>query len=291
MNISRATVSQTCKHLEQNNLIKNVHKTRYNILYEVSVDLQKRIGGVQEQVLICRVHSIAMKFSILNQDKPFNRDKRTGYTHSWKLRGWEPSAYWFPGKAGEISCTVTPNPKSIVIRMDAGQKIFAKDEMEAAHKGYQHLIYVRQQFIEKQRLFGIDIEIEPTGQIVGKAHYGYPMPENHPAVQEIKEGKVPGWDVDDSLKKKRAQGVVEGETTIQAQASIMGQVLNLPKTLPDMIRDTINPIGADITAVKAMLQGGITQSQENDNIMKFLSSVLKEMAAMREEIRELKAKG
>jgi DNA-binding MarR family transcriptional regulator len=44
MNISRASVSQTCKRLEENNLIKKLVGKNYNVLYEVSVDLQKRIG-------------------------------------------------------------------------------------------------------------------------------------------------------------------------------------------------------------------------------------------------------
>lgn len=293
MNISRASVSQTCKKLEESNLIKKVVGTNYNVIYEVAIDLQKRIGGVQEQITACRVHNISMKFHVLSQDHPVSKDKRSGYSKSWQMRGGERNAFWYPGKAGEISYTVTVHPRTIVIRMDAKQTILAKDVPDAESRAFQHLIYIRQQFIDSQRRFGIDIEIEPTGQRLGKTHGGFAGSASNPVMQE--GVTTPGWWIDKSGKGELGENKLELESyTERGGPTRLDNLIKASEQfehLPEMFRDIVNPIGADITAVKAMLQGGISQSQENDNIMKFLSSVLKEMAAMREEIRELKTKG
>ena len=293
LRISRASVSQTCGFLEQNNLIKKEVGTRYNILYSVAPELQKRIGGVQEQITACRVHNVAAKFHIINQDHPVSKDKRNGYSKSWTMRGGERSAFWFPGKAGEIACTVTVHPRTIVIRMDAKQTILAKDIPDAESRAFQHLIHVRQKFIDSQRLFGVNLEIEPTGQRLGKTHGGFAGSASNPVMQE--GVTTPGWWIDKSGKGELGENKLELESyTERGGPTRLDNLIKASEQfehLPEMFRDIVNPIGAEVTQVKAMLQGGITQSQENDNIMKFLSSVLKEMAAMREEIRELKTKG
>ncbi len=201
--------------------------------------------------------------------------------------------FWYPGKAGEIACTVTVYPKTIKIQMDAGQKILAKDVQDAEQRGFQHLIHVRQEFIEKQRLFGVNFEIEPTGQRTGKVHGGFAGSAQNPVMQE--GVTTPGWWIDKSGKGELGESKLELEAhTERGGPTRLDNLIKASEQfehLPEMFKDIINPIGAEVTQVKAMLQGGITQSQENDNIMKFLSAVLKEMAAMREEIRELKTKG
>ena len=198
--------------------------------------------------------------------------------------------FWYPGKAGEITCTVTVYPRSIKIQMDAGQKILAKDVKDAESRAFQHLVTIRQKFIDSQRLFGVNLEIEPTGKSIYKVHGGFAGSASNPVMQE--GVTTPGWWIDKSGKGELGEDKLELEShTERGGPTRLDNLIKASEQfdhLPDLIKNVINPIGAEVTAVKAMLQGGITQSQENDNIMKFLSSVLKEMAAMREEIRELK---
>ena len=286
MNISRASVSQTCKRLEENNLIKKEVGTRYNILYSVSIDLQKRIGGVQEVVSPVRTHNIALKFAILKQDRPFTRDKRTGWQKSWKMRGWEASAFWYDGKAGEITCTVTTNPKSIVIRMDAGQKIIAKDHFDAESKGYQHLIYVRQQFIDSQRRFGIDIEIEPTGQRITKAHGGLAFHEGGPLDSET---RIPGTWVDTSAKKELGPGYKEFEMhTDHSLLTPLEAGVFAVAGMPDMIRSCIDPLSQNIQRVEALIQGGTTSEQKVNQLMGVIGSLLERLLVLE---KKLESKG
>jgi hypothetical protein len=288
MNISRASVSQTCKHLEENNLIKKVVGKRYNILYEASVDLQKRIGGVQEQITACRVHNCGLKFHVLSQDHPLSTNGKTGYNKKWMMRGGERFAYWYPGKAGEISCTVTVHPRTIVIRMDAKQTILAKDVSDAESRAFQHLIYIRQKFIDSQRLFGVNFEIEPTGQRLGKVHYGFPMPENHMAAQEVLDGKVPGWFGDRSLDELGEKGLVEGETTSQKNATKMERALNFPDIFPEMIRTSLDPLSANLQRVEALIQGGTTSEMKMNQLMGVIGSLLERLLVLE---KKLESKG
>jgi hypothetical protein len=293
LNISRASVSQTCGYLEQNNLIKKLVGKNYNILYEVSVDLQKRIGGVQEQITACRVHNIAMKFHIISQDHPLSVDKRSGYSKDWPMRGGQRYAYWYPGKAGEIACTVTVHPRTIVIRMDAKQTILAKDVFDAESRAFQHLIYIRQKFIDSQRLFGINFEIEPTGQRLGKTHGGFAGSASNPVMQE--GVTTPGWWIDKSGKGELGENKLELESyTERGGPTRLDNLIKASEQfehLPEMFRDIVNPIGAEVTAVKAMIQGEVTMQRQYEAMMKFMTAAMTEIQTLRREVSELKAKG
>jgi len=292
MNISRASVSQTCTYLEQNNLIKKVVGKRYNILYEVSVDLQKRIGGVQEQITACRVHNVSMKFHVLTQDHPVSKDKRSGYSKSWSMRGGERSAFWFPGKAGEIACTVTVHPRTIVIRMDAKQTILAKDVPDAESRAFQHLIYIRQKFIDSQRLFGTNFEIEPTGQRLGKTHGGFAGSASNPVMQE--GVTTPGWWIDKSGKGELGENKLELESyTERGGPTRLDNLIKASEQfehLPEMFKDIINPIGAEVTAVKAMMMGEVTMQRQYEAMMKFMTAAMTEIQTLRKEVQELKGR-
>lgn len=290
LRVSRASVNQTCKFLEQNNLIKKEVNERYNILYSVAPQLQKRIGGIQEQVTACRVHSIALKFHVISQDHPVSIDKRSGYSKSWKMRGGERFAYWFPGKAGEIACTATVHPRTIVIRMDAGQKILARDVQDAEQRGFQHLIHVRQQFIEKQRLFGVNLEIEPTGQRMGKVHGGFAGSRENPVMQE--GVTTPGWWIDKSGKGELGEDKLELEAhTERGGPTRLDNLIKASEQfehLPDMVRSCIDPLSQNIQRVEALIQGGTTSEMKMNQLMGVIGSLLERLLVLE---KKLESKG
>jgi hypothetical protein len=292
LRISRSSVNQTVSFFEELNLVKKHINTKYNIIYEVSVDLQKKIGGVQEQITACRVHNCGLKFHVLSQDHPVSKDKRSGYSKSWQMRGGERNAFWFPGKAGEISCTCTVHPRTIVIRMDAKQTILAKDVPDAESRAFQHLIYIRQKFIDSQRLFGINFEIEPTGQRLGKTHGGFAGSASNPAMQE--GVTVPGWWIDKSGKGELGEDKLELEAhTERGGPTRLDRMIQASEQfghLPDLIKASIDPLHADLNAMAAAYTAGSTSQQkineQNQMILKLMDIVFE----LQKEVREMKGK-
>jgi hypothetical protein len=60
--------------------------------------------------------------------------------------------------------------------------------------------------------------------------------------------------------------------------------------MPDIFRDIINPIGAEVTAVKAMMMGEVSLQRQYEQMMKFMTAALTEMQALRKEVQELKGR-
>jgi hypothetical protein len=276
LRISRASVCQTCKELESQNLIKKTINTNYNCIYEISPALQKRIGGVQEQVTPVRTHNIAMKYHVLNQDHPVSKDKRAGFAKSWFMRGKvEWSTFWYPGKAGEIACTVTVYPKTIKIQMDAGQKIIARDHFDAENKGFQQISQVRQKFIDSQRRFGISLEIEPTGTRVGKPHGGLAF---HEGGLLDSETRIPGTWVDDSVKKELGPGYKEFEMhTDHSLLTPLEQGVLSVAGMPDMIRSCISPLSESVQRVEALMQGETIAERKINQLIGVIGSLLERL--------------
>lgn len=265
---SRAYVSQTINFLSSENLIKKTLNQKYNAIYELSPTLKNLINTEHKgQVTSCRVHAIGLSFRILKQSGPLSMSEKTGYEKQWPMRGGIRYAYWYPRKAGEVNITVHVHPRSLVIRMDKGQKIIAKDVEEAELRGFQFILNAKQRFVDLQRRHGVEIEAEPTGKLVGKVEYGFSVPK-YLAPSETTALK--GWKIDKSVQELGQPGRLELETKDKSQATQLDHLIltaqqnddrinSIEATIPDALKDinkNFNPLQKEIEAVKAILMSG-----------------------------------
>jgi hypothetical protein len=240
----------------------------------------------------CRVHNVALRFAILQHDHPVSKDKRAGFSKEWRMRGGQRYAFWYPGKAGEIACTVTVHPRSIVIRMDAKQTVLAKDVPDAESRAFQRLVYVRQKFINCQRMFGVHLEIEPTGRRIGNVHGGFAGSASNPVMQEGVTTR--GWWIDKSGKGELGEDKLELESHTEWGGPT--RLDNLIKAseqfdhLPEMIKNIINPIHAELNAMSAHLQAGTTSQFKINEQNQMILQLLKIVNGLQDEIREMKGR-
>jgi hypothetical protein len=168
--------------------------------------------------------------------------------------------------------------------MDAKQKILAASVEDAEQRGFQHLIHIRQKFIDAQRLFGVNPEIEPTGKRIGKVHGGFALSPDNPVVREgVTDSRA--W-----IDQSNGQPELEAYT----QSGVPTRLDNLIKAseqfehLPEMFKDIISPISADVTQVKAMMMGEVTMQRQYEQMMKFMTAAMTEIQTLRKEVQELK---
>jgi len=299
--VSRSYVNQVIKRLESLGLIQRVdtHKTKpgmraYTLFYELSPELKARIKGdkVAAPFTEMRTHHIQMKFKVISQsDKP-TKDKRTSFNKSWFMRGQsERFKYWYIGRAGLPSVSLTAHPKTIVITMDKGQKIVAASAKEAEQMAVLACYQAKDKFVQEQAKFGITFETEHTGVRIGKTHVGLAFHEGGPLDSPI---NIPGMWVDKSVEKELGPGFKEVESYIDHELATplekgVMAVAALPAAMKEFT-DKLNPMSESILQVQAMMQGSITNQQMLENVTKLISSVLIEMQSIRAENAELKAR-
>jgi len=259
----------------------------YNLFYEVCPDV--KIPDIE--FTACRVHNVRKKFTIIRQSGPVSMDQRTSFTKSWQMRGWRGYKYWYPGKAGLPSVTIDVNPKTLVIYVDKGQKIIARDPEQAKEIAWYAIYAARDKFIGQQERFHVTFEIERAGEDIAKVHGGFAIGE-----KTAKEGvTVPGWWIDQSDTGEMSYA--EAETDIPEGMSRLDRTIKLSEkietleALPEAmkeINEKLNPMNTNILQVQAMMQGGITISQQYEQMVNFMTKALDEMAAIRRENAELK---
>lgn len=255
-------------------------KRQRTIFYELTEETKLRVQGIRLPQTACRVHHIGVKYRISQSNSP-SKDARTGYDHSFYMRGGsERKVYWFPGRDGLPSVTLTWHPGTLIAWVDKGQTIMAASIEDAERLGDEAITKARDKFVKCQGKFGIRI-VSDNGTMMGKRHYGF---LHEDGTEAVKQGvTVKDWWEDKSTNS------AELETHNKPGATLLDQTIQFSQQFPDLIKQTISPISTEVLAVKAMLQGGITMQQQYEQMINFMTKALNEMAAMRQEIRELRA--
>lgn len=308
LGFSRAYVNQTVKKLESLNLIQRIdtHKTKpgkraYNLFYSLSPELQSRVKGEKDTATPfteMRTHHISMKFRVTRQSALPSKDKRTSFNKSWYMRGnSERFKYWYVGKAGLPSVSLTAHPKTIVISMDKGQKIVAETMKKAEELAVLAIYQAKDKFIEEQAKFGITFETEHTGTRIGKTHVGLAFHEGGPLDSDI---RIPGMWVDKSCEKELGPGYKEVESYIdhdlatpleKAVISVAGiekKVDTIEDKLPEMFKGLINPLNDKMVTLVAQLQGGRPIEQMFQNALDMMLRMMEKMDRMDAELKELR---
>jgi hypothetical protein len=301
LKFSRSYVNQVIKRLLSFNLIQRIEthpsaegKRDYTHFYQLSPELKGRIGknAPEEVFTACRVHNLRLKVKLISQSAPISVDKRASWSKSWNMRGWTANKYWFSGKAGMPSVTLDVNPKNIVCYVDKKQTIVAKTPAEAEDIGWRSIYAALDKFIELQSRFGVQIDVAHTGTVIGKPHGGF-VGTDSPAMEEGVRTKE--WWIDRSQEAELGPGHPELETTNKEGMTRLDNLIKVSEqvdlvALPEMFRGMIDPLNQNVLKVEAMLQGGITMSQQYTQMVNFMTKVMDEMAELRKESLELKAR-
>jgi len=301
LKFSRAYINQEIKKLLSNNLIQRIEthpsqagKRQYTHFYELSPQVREQMGkGVRpEPFTSCRVHNLRMKCHIISQSASVSIDKRASYSKSWMMRGGARHKYWFSGKAGMPSVTLDIHPRTIVAYCDKKQNIVAKTPKEAEDIGWRSIYQALDQFIELQSRFGVQVEVEHVGQVIGKVHGGF-VGTDSPAMEEGVRTKE--WWIDRSQESELGPGHPELETDNPDNMTRLDRLIKVSEQvdltqLPEMFKGMIDPLNQQVGQAVAMLQGGITISQQYEQMLNFMTKVLDEMSQIRKENAELKAK-
>ena len=294
--VSKPYINLITKKLESINLI---YRNRPLFTYSLSAEAKSLLAGTvsANEYTPARVHNFKRKFKILSSTGTPSIDKRTNFEKSWNMRGGARHKFWFAGDAGIPSVTVDWHIKTLVVYIDKGQTLLAKSIKEAEGLGWAAIRKAKEKWSLLQHSFGIDFVVEEIGEPIGKLHAGFVMQDKDPVIKEVLEndGKVGYADywVDKSVEKECGPGYVEAETAQQGNMTRLGKGIQIIESIqPEAFKDLNKLSGIDntVSRVEAMLQGSITTAQQNENILKFLSKIMDEMAEIRKENRELKQK-
>ena len=301
MKVSRAYICTEIKKLESRNLIKTIDiypkvpgKRSYTKFYELSPQAKGQLqkGVPEEWFTAARMHYIRMKFHIISQSNSVSLDKRTEYSKSWNMRGGARHKFWFSSKSGMPSVTLDIHPKTIVAYVDKKQRIPARSSEEATQIGWRSLYQAIDKFIELQSRFNVQIDIDHVGIPLGDPHGGFDG-KNVPVMEE--GVTKPGWRVDKSTEAELGPGTYELESEDAKAVTRLDKLIEVSEkvdivALPEMFKGMIDPLNQNVLSVMAQLQGGITISQQYEKMLNFMTHVMNEMAEMRKENAELKAK-
>jgi hypothetical protein len=289
---SKQWVNKQVKFFRSVNLIKpyeNPNKkegTRgYTLFYELSPEAKKIVQGIQVQPLsACRVHNIRKRYAIIKQTAPISIEPRTGWIKTnKKFRGGEINKYWFSGKAGSPSITLDIYPKTIIAYPDKGQTIPAESIEQQIDITYTAMYGAIQEFIWRQKQFGVLIEVD-MGKQVTKTHHGFPVDEK---IIPEKRTEIKGTFVDQSITE--LPGKVEWEMTNPARATAADKAILKIVTIDDTLKKMLDPLHQDVDKITAHITAGTTQNIHNQQVIGALIKVFDEMAEMRKELRDLKA--
>lgn len=278
--LPKATVHKIAARLERSKLIRKKFATNYNIIYDVedSVEVPAEKNVVQETPV--RVHNIAMKFKIVRQNDQLSFDPRTGYNKRWKMRGGIRYAYYFEGRVGDPTFTVTVHPQTLVVQMDKGQKIRAASSTEAESKGYQLAADTIKKFCAKQKEFGIIIEAASTGKIIQRAHAGLAIRDGGLLDSQT---RIPGTWVDKSVTELPGYKEFEMHTDHSLLTPLEKGVLALAG-FPDLL----NPLMQSVQRVEALMQGGTTAEQQVKQLIGVIGSLLERLNKIEERMEGMR---
>ena len=259
LKISQPRINQIVKALESKGLIKKKVESEikgpreYRNYYEVSPEA--KIPGADFN--ICHVHRIRMKFRIISQSGPASLDKRTGYTKSHAMRGWQSHKFWYPGRTPLPSITIDLNPKGLVIYMDRGQMITAKDMDQAEEIAWYAVYQARDMFVHLQQKYGVRFEIETTGTRIDKVEYGFLYHKDSGVGDAVKPLPKNWWD--DASVEQEFPDHREFETNVKPEARQVQSAITQLQAMPEFMQNfekKFGEVNQNILAVVAQLQGG-----------------------------------
>lgn len=283
--LTREKAEAAAEQARKNGLSPTVSPTTgspYNATYTVNPTLRKQID--QEtgyiQYTSCRVHNIRRSYAILKQSGPVATDQRTGYEKSWNMRGGARHKFFYPGKGTAPNVTIDVHPGTLTAYPDRGQTVTAEsiqDAEELTRKAIEDAISL---FIEKQRLFGVYLEVT-HGRQSTKTHYGFTFSTDAPHAAE--QTALPGFWIDHSPESNGDSYHAEIETLDPARATGLDRAImqmhRLDSTIADHITaaipQAIQPLTAQLNSIEAAVCGGITMQQKLDNVTQILAAVMK----------------
>jgi hypothetical protein len=275
----------------------DTHKTQpgkrsYTLFYSLSPELQSRVKGdkMAEPFTACRVHNLRMKVAVISVSDSLSLDKRTGYQHSWKMRGPLRHKFWYPGKAGMPSCTIDYHIKTLVCYVDKKQSIIAGTPKEAEDIGWRAIYQALDQFIEQQLKFNVVIETAHTGTVIGKPHGGF-VGSDSPVMDAGVTEK--NWWIDRSQETELGPGHPELETTDKAGMTRLDNLIKVSEqvdlvALPEMFKGMLDPLNQNMQAVMAQLQGGRPVEAMFLQAVGLLTQLTEKLNRMDDELKELR---
>jgi hypothetical protein len=288
LKLSPPRVNQITKKLLSLGLIKkkiesNIKGPReYHNYYEVMPEA--KIPGTDFN--ICHVHRIRMKFKILSQSGPASLDKRTGYSKSHPMRGWQNHKFWYSGKTPLPNITIDLNPKTLVIYMDKGQMITAKDMDQAEETAWYAVYHARDMFISLQEKYGTKFEIETTGTRLDKVEYGFLYHKDSGVGEAVKPLPKNWWD-DASIEPKFPDHR-EFETNVKPEAQKVHSAITQLQAMPEFLKnfeEKFGEVNNNVLSVVAQLQGGRPVEQMFLQAVDLLARMTERMNRMEDELR------
>ena len=236
----------------------------------------------------CKTHHFRRKYHIIQQLVPVSTDKRNGWQKSWKMRGGERHKFWLPKTISNLSVTIDWHPKTLVAYLDKGQNIIARNVEEAEQIGWTAIKEAERQFVETQASFGTFIIADEIGEQIGKVHMGFVFRDAGPVAQ--KETTLPGYWIDKSVEKELGPGLSEIETDNPQHYTRLEKGIVTLEAVPTAMQEItakLNPLSETTNRIEAMMQGSITAMQKEDNLMKYLSSMMLKMDSMEKRMEQL----
>ncbi|EHQ36438.1 winged helix-turn-helix domain-containing protein [Methanoplanus limicola] len=287
--VTRQYVNQLVKKLEKYNLISKSDKTPsgYNIWYKITGHLKKQIEKKtpDAKVTACRVHNVRLKYSYEISGN-LSKDRRTKYLSSWQMRGGDRHKYCLTSRSG-LNITIDVHPKTIVAYPDANSQVYAEsiEEAETIIKTSIHEAVLS--FLQKQRSFGTDIEIDTpqhTGKQITNTHYGFEFSKNAPIAQP--QTILEGFFIDGSPEANGKPGMWEVETLDPARATAMDRglerILQLGNSDPYLnnISAVLQPIYNQLTEIKENQTTDSSLINHLTNLSKIVGAILKKQTEL-----------
>jgi DNA-binding MarR family transcriptional regulator len=286
LHISRPRVNQIVKKLEcELGLINRVQNNKkrdgvrdYSYFYTLTDKAKSILKGdlALEELTPWRVHNHRMKFHIYQQSGAPCMDKRCGFEKSWKMRGGsERYKFWWHIDINLPSVSIDVHPKTLVFYTDKGQTLSARTKEQAAELGWQAIRKAMEWFQAQQMAFGVSFVLDIAGEQVGKLHMGMAFHEDGPIDGDT---TIPGTWVDKSVEKELGPGWKEFECWENHPISspLEAGVIAAAK-IPDALAEfdkKLNPLGASISNVEAMLQGGIPLDLQYKQMVNFMTNAM-----------------
>lgn len=312
LKISRTYVNQTVNSLLKYQLIKQ--KTfsplqKKSLTYELTNKLKnnlKQSETLPSSYTLCIPHHIKFKYPVLNIQGDLGKDgwkfsrARSIFIRSWKPKGNE--RFLFHVNLDQHTIGIEFHGKSIVAYRIEHNQVFAQTVEEATTIIASEIGKGVETFIREQVSAGCKIQLGQPKQI-DKTHYAF---ESEIAKEMFKKGEqvqLEGVWIDNSPEGQGRQNVGDIETRNPIVANNVDKGLRnamnidtivkreigaaMPQALKEFNR-SLEPMNENISQVMAMVQGGITMTQQYQQMQNFMTKVLDEIQSVRNENADLK---
>lgn len=314
LKISRTYVNQTINTLLKYQLIKQ--KTcsplqKKSLTYESTKRLNiylNQANLMPGNYTLCIPHHIKFKYPVLDVKGEINREgwkfskSRSVFIRSWKPKGNE--RFLFHVNLDENTIGIEFQGKSIIAYRIEHTQVIAQTVKEATTIIASEIGKGVEIFIREQVGMGCKIHLGQPKQI-DRTHYAF---ESEIAKEVFEQGgqtQLEDLTIDTSPKgqgRPRA-GDIETRNPIVANRVDQGlrKAMNIDsivkkeigEAIPEALKEfqkSLDPISQNVSQVMAMVQGGITISQQYEQMVNFMTKVLDELQENRRENAELKKK-